>query len=100
MSEGITLVTGASGYVGGRLVGQLLAAGHSVRVLARQPEKLRDATWFDDVEVIAGDATDPSVLARALDGVGVAYYLLHSLQLGSNLEEAESAMAALFASAM
>lgn len=100
MNRGITLVTGATGYVGGRLVGELLAAGHTVRVLARQPEKLRDATWFGDVEVVAGDASDPEALVRALSGVSVAYYLLHSLQHGAGLEDAEEQMATRFATAV
>lgn len=97
VERGITLVTGATGYVGGRLVGQLLAAGHRVRVLARQPEKLEHARWFADVEVVAGDAADPAALAIALKDVAVAYYLLHSLQQGSGLEDVEEEMASEFA---
>jgi uncharacterized protein YbjT (DUF2867 family) len=72
-------VTGATGYVGGRLVPELLAAGHSVRCLAREPAKLADAEWRDQVEVVRGDVTDPDALDGALDGVEVAYYLVHSM---------------------
>jgi uncharacterized protein YbjT (DUF2867 family) len=93
------LVTGATGYVGGRLVPQLLAAGYRVRVLARTPDKLRDVTWLDDVEVIAGDAGSPTDLASAMTGVDVAYYLLHSIQEGPELEDTERRMAQCFAEA-
>jgi uncharacterized protein YbjT (DUF2867 family) len=91
------LVTGATGYVGGRLVPELLAAGYAVRVLARHPERLRDLPWSHQVDVFAGDATDPASLAAALDGANVAYYLLHSLQEGDSLESAERLMAQTFA---
>ncbi len=56
------LVTGVTGYIGGRLVPELLDAGHDVRVLARHPERLSDRTWVDRVEVEAGDASDPAVV--------------------------------------
>ncbi|MFI0432596.1 MAG: SDR family oxidoreductase [Candidatus Nanopelagicales bacterium] len=91
------LVTGATGYIGGRLVPELIAAGYRVRVLSRHPERLRDVDWYDRVEVVGGDASDPTALARALDGVDVAYYLLHSLQLGEGFEDVERDMALLFA---
>ena len=74
-----TLVTGATGYIGGRLVPQLLDAGRRVRVLVRHPERIRDQEWAGDVEVHVGDASRDEDLARALAGVDVAYYLLHSM---------------------
>ena len=58
----IVLVTGASGYIGGRLVPELLGRGHRVRCLARTPSKLDDAPWRDQVEVVAGDVTRPDTL--------------------------------------
>jgi len=93
------LVTGASGYVGGRLVRELLKAGYRVRVLARNADKLRDAPWIDRVEVVEGDAGDPAAAAQALEGIAVAYYLLHSLQEGRELEAAELHVATTFANA-
>ncbi|MCK1798670.1 SDR family oxidoreductase [Streptomyces sp. XM4193] len=91
-----TLVTGASGYVGGRLVPELLAAGHRVRCLARTPSKLADTPWADEVEVVRGDVTDPRSLAEALDGVDAAYYLVHALGSGSGFERADAEAARTF----
>jgi uncharacterized protein YbjT (DUF2867 family) len=76
------LVTGASGYVGGRLVPALLAAGCEVRCLARTPAKLDDTPWRDRVEVMAGSVGDD--LTEVLRGVDVAVYLVHSIGQGSD----------------
>lgn len=73
------LVTGASGYIGGRLVPELLEAGHTVRCLARTPAKLDDQPWRSDVEVAEGDVTDGDSLADALAGIDAAYFLVHSM---------------------
>jgi uncharacterized protein YbjT (DUF2867 family)/uncharacterized protein YndB with AHSA1/START domain len=75
------LVTGATGYIGGRLVPRLLAAGHRVRCLARAPRKLADRRWATDpaVEILEGDASDAAALDRALAGCRAAYYLVHSM---------------------
>jgi uncharacterized protein YbjT (DUF2867 family) len=73
------LVTGATGYLGGRLVPRLLAAGHSVRCIVRDPGKLRDVPWVDRVEVVRGDVLDPGTLEPALRDVDVVHYLVHSL---------------------
>jgi len=73
------LVTGATGYVGGRLVPQLLDAGYRVRVLARDPERLQDRPWRARVEIVQGDVLQAETLAPALQGVEVAYYLVHSM---------------------
>jgi uncharacterized protein YbjT (DUF2867 family) len=91
------LVTGATGYIGGRLVPDLLAAGHDVVVLARHPERLADRTWIERVEVVAGDAGDPDVLHAALRGVDVAYYLLHSMLSGAGFHDLERQIARTFA---
>ncbi|MBA2768133.1 MAG: SDR family oxidoreductase, partial [Sporichthyaceae bacterium] len=73
------LVTGASGYIGGRLVPELLDAGHTVRVMARRPETLRDRPWADEVDKVRADAGDAASLVEALRDVDVAYYLIHAL---------------------
>lgn len=93
------LVTGATGYVGGRLVRELIAAGKRVRVLVRTPEKLAHNPWYSQVEITVGDAQDAAALDRALAGVDTAYYLLHSLQYGAELEQVEFEMASGFAAA-
>jgi uncharacterized protein YbjT (DUF2867 family) len=96
MSDGSSrrcLVTGATGYIGGRLAPTLLDAGHAVRALARDPDKLRDAPWRDRAEVVRGDLGDVGSLAEAFDGVDVVYYLVHSMGTSSDFvsEEARSA---------
>jgi uncharacterized protein YbjT (DUF2867 family) len=75
------LVTGATGYVGGRLVPRLLAAGYGVRCLVRSPEKLRDRPWGTDprVELRQGELEDEAGLADAMRGCLAAYYLVHSM---------------------
>jgi uncharacterized protein YbjT (DUF2867 family) len=95
----LCLVTGATGYVGGRLIPRLLESGRRVRVLARHPERLRDLSWFDEVEIVAGDAGDPVAMDTAMHDVDVAYYLLHSLQHGAELEVEERRLARIFANA-
>ena len=78
------LVTGASGYIGGRLVPRLLAAGHEVRCLTRDRRKLDADPWRDEVEVVEGDVLQPDTLTRALNGCDVAFYLIHSMEQGSD----------------
>jgi uncharacterized protein YbjT (DUF2867 family) len=73
------LVTGATGYVGGRLAPRLVARGHEVRCLTRSAGRLRDVPWATDVEIIEGDVADRGSLHQAMDGVDVVYYLVHSL---------------------
>ena len=93
------LVTGATGYIGGRLVPRLLAAGHRLRCLARDPSRLAGRPW-PGVEVVAGDALDAATLDRALAGVDAAYYLIHSLAAGERgFEERDRAAARNFGAA-
>jgi uncharacterized protein YbjT (DUF2867 family) len=93
------IVLGGTGYIGGRLVPDLLAAGHEVRVLARSPEKLADVPWRAEVEVARGDVTDPASLAGALAGQEVLYYLVHSLVRRDFVEVDRSAARAVAAAA-
>jgi uncharacterized protein YbjT (DUF2867 family) len=76
--DGPVLVTGASGYIGGRLVDALLASGVSVRAMSRDPERLSGPVRRG-VEVVRGDVLDRPSLDAALDGVSAAYYLVHSM---------------------
>ena len=87
------LVAGSTGYVGGRLVPELLDAGHRVRCVVRDPAKLGDATWRDDVEVIRGDVTDPLSMSDALVDIDVVYYLVHSMGGSGDFEERDRAAA-------
>lgn len=73
------VVFGATGYIGGRLVPDLLAAGHRLRVVARDPDKLGDVPWREQVEVCRADVTDEASIPAALRGQQVVYYLVHSL---------------------
>ena len=93
------LVTGATGYIGGRLVPRLLEAGHRVKVLVRSPEKIAGVPWFDDVEVVRSSLDDAAALGEALKGVEVLYYLVHSMAAGSGFEAKEKSMAELVSNA-
>ena len=85
MSKPLILLTGATGYVGGRLLRSLRSVGHRVRCLARRPEYL--ASQVDSqVDVVRGDVLDRASLERALEGVGVAYYLVHSMGRDKDFE--------------
>ena len=98
MSQGkLCLVTGATGYIGGRLVPPLLAAGHRVRCAARDPAKLRDRPWSGACEIMRADALDEEAVRVALDGVDVAYYLIHSLGAAGGFEERDRRAAVIFA---
>ncbi len=81
------LVAGATGYVGRRLVGELIARGVRVRCLARTPERLDAEPWRADVEVVPGDILDRASLARAFHDVDAAYYLIHSIGSGADWQQ-------------
>ncbi|MEU5531623.1 NAD(P)H-binding protein, partial [Micromonospora chersina] len=86
------LVTGATGYIGGRLAPRLLADGHTVRCLARKAGRLRDVPWASRAEIAEGDLRKPETLPAAFEGVDVAYYLVHSLgQRGFEAADREAA---------
>ena len=94
----LVLVTGATGYIGGRLLAELAGRGHHVRCLARRPEYLRQRVPVS-VEVIAGDVLDAESLPTAMAGVAVAYYLIHSMGSAGNFEEQDRQAAQNFGAA-
>lgn len=93
------LVTGASGYVGGRLIQELLLKDFDIRVMVRDPRKISGQTWFNKVEVAQASAENPSELDQALAGIDTAFYLIHSINTGANFDETEARIAKNFAEA-
>src|SRR5829696_6599282 len=79
------LLTGATGYIGGRLLQRLEAAGRSVRCLVRNPAAVAAAA--ETSEIVRGDCFDEASLDRALAGIESAYYLVHSMAAGSQFAE-------------
>jgi len=94
----LILLTGATGYVGGRLLKALQAAAYSVRCLARRPEFLAPRV-SPDTEVFKGDCLDPASLPPACAGVHTAYYLVHSMGSTGDFVEQDRAAAANFGAA-
>ena len=76
------LVTGATGYIGGRLVPRLIEKGYDVRCMARDSSRL-EGRWAD-AEVVSGDVHNYESIKPALDGIDVAYYLIHSMSAGEH----------------
>lgn len=96
------LVTGASGYVGGRLVPRLLQGGYQVRCLARSARKLSERPWGTDdrVEIVAGDAQNYEDVKRAMIGCQAAFYLIHSMVVaGKEYSKQDRQLAQVFAEA-
>ncbi|NIV14939.1 MAG: DUF2867 domain-containing protein, partial [Aliifodinibius sp.] len=81
------LVTGVTGYIGGRLVPRLLDLGYTVRVLVREADRLHRRDWVDKVEIIEGDVLKPETLIPAMDAIEAAYYLIHSMSGGDNFHK-------------
>lgn len=92
------LVTGATGYIGGRLVPKLLKLGYQVRVFVRNPERLAGRSWLKDVEVVTGDVLNTDSLPAAMSGIQYAYYLIHSMGSGRDFHEYDINAAHHFAS--
>jgi uncharacterized protein YbjT (DUF2867 family) len=94
--RGAVLVAGSTGYVGGRLVPELLDAGYDVRVLTRSARRASQYDWSDQVEVITGDVLEPDTLIGALSGCSAAFYLVHSMGSGETFAETDDRAATNF----
>lgn len=90
------LITGATGYVGGRLVRTFLAKNYQVRVFVRDSKKAQQQSWSNQVEVCVGDVNDYESTKVALEGIDVAYYLLHSINGTTKFDDIEREMANTF----
>ena len=87
------LVTGATGYIGGRLVPQLVECGYAVTVLVRDPRRAARRPWSDQVEIRSGDLLQRGSLNGAFDGIDTAYYLVHSMYSGADFAARDRAAA-------
>ena len=92
----IILVTGATGYVGGRLVSKLLEMNYQVRVLARNPSRLENNIWYKNVEIHKGDVLNKESLSGLFENVEKAYYLIHSMSNFNNFTETDIKAAKIF----
>ncbi|MEQ1860441.1 MAG: SDR family oxidoreductase [Chthoniobacteraceae bacterium] len=95
----LVLVTGATGYIGGRLVPRLLAEGFRVRCLVRDATRLQGRAWRDEVETVEGDVLQPESLTTAMRDVALAFYLVHSLGAGADFSERDAQAARNFGTA-
>lgn len=93
------LVTGATGYIGSRLVPRLLEAGYRVRVLVRDQSRLAGRPWRGQVEIIEGDVADPATLGQAMQAIDVAYYLIHSMSDSGSFAARDQQLAQAFSAA-
>ncbi len=95
----IILVTGATGYIGSRLVSRLLEAGYRVRCLVRDVSRLQGRAWCGDVQLVEGDVLKLDSLVGAMQGISVAYYFVHSLAAGADFSARDLEAAQNFGSA-
>ncbi len=93
------LVTGATGYVGGRLVPRLVELGHDVRVMVRDPARVTARPWAENVEIVVGDVEDRQTLFRATEGMDAVYYLVHLMDSGRDFVSRDRQAALNFAAA-
>jgi len=93
------LVTGATGYIGGRLISPLLESGYQVRLLVRDPQRLQGRPWQDRVEVLEGDVLESDTLPPAMEGIDTAYYLIHSMSTTGDFHQRDLRAAANFSRA-
>ncbi len=87
MKNDLVLVTGVTGYIGGRLVPRLLEAGYRVRVMVRDRNRLQGRAWLSQVEVVQADVFDPVSLPAVMTDVFAAYYLIHSMSGGADFDQ-------------
>lgn len=95
----VILVTGATGYIGSRLVSRLLEAGYRVRCLVRDVSRLQGRAWCGAVQLVEGDVFKPDSLVDAMKGISVAYYFVHSLAAGADFSVRDLEAAQNFGSA-
>lgn len=93
------LITGSTGYIGGRLVPRLIGDGYRVRCLVRHPERLDGRPWASQAELLKGDVYRNEGLSAAMAGIDAAYYLIHSMADTPGFEELEAESARNFAKA-
>jgi uncharacterized protein YbjT (DUF2867 family) len=99
LNDRLVLVTGATGYIGGRLVPRLLKAGYRLRVLVRDTNRLQGRDWLDRVEVVQADVLQAETLNAAMSGVSAAYYLIHSMSTSVDYDQRDLQAARNFANA-
>lgn len=87
------LVTGSTGYVGGRLIPELLSAGFTVRALARNVSDLENRPWYDNVETVQADLKEQDQLKSAFEDVHTVLYLVHSMGSSADFEQQEAGIA-------
>src|ERR1044072_4679185 len=83
------LVTGATGYIGGRLIPKLLEAGHEVRAFVRDRERLKGKKWFSRIQIAEGDLEKAETLTAAFESIDAAYFLVHAMFEGDDFAERE-----------
>ncbi len=91
------LITGATGYIGSRLIPRLLPF-HNVRCFVRNPDRL-DASYRAEVEIATGDVLQPATIQRSLEGIDVAYYLIHGMGKAKDFQRNDRLAAEAFAAA-
>lgn len=91
------LVTGATGYIGGRLIPKLLENGFDVRVFVRDERRLEGRKWFEKVEIVTGDLGNREEISRAMKDIDAAYFLVHAMNEGGDFAEREKTLAENFA---
>jgi uncharacterized protein YbjT (DUF2867 family) len=87
------LVTGATGYIGGRLIPKLLNKGFDIRVFVRDPKRLNGKNWVEKVEIVKGDLLNKNQISEAMKDIDVAFFLVHAMYAGDNYAKLEQKFA-------